>query len=76
MAGGIGIIVRDDHGHCTGSISQHAQLATSAFHVEALALRFSLELIHAQHWDIVDIEEDLSDIGRIIKDSRGLMAAL
>ncbi|KAK9924950.1 hypothetical protein M0R45_033291 [Rubus argutus] len=88
-SGGIGVIVRDDHGHCLAALHRSVKYAFSAFNVEVEACRvgmlFALEkgfndfiletdsavLANA----LTSLEEDFSDIGRIIGDCKDYLLA-
>lgn len=84
------MVVRDANGQCMGAVRRHLQMATYAFHVEALALRIALELLHAQQRFEVDvesycsllvaaldrIEEDVSEVGRIVENLKELRGSI
>ncbi|KAK9929716.1 hypothetical protein M0R45_026803 [Rubus argutus] len=88
-AGGIGVIIRNDHGHCLAVLHRSINHASSAFQVEVEACRagllfalqkglndFILETDCAALTNALNsLEDDLSDMGHIIGDCKYYMLA-
>ncbi|XP_061993525.1 uncharacterized protein LOC133711410 [Rosa rugosa] len=88
--GGIGIVVRDDHGTCVAAMARYFPKVLSAFHMEAEPFKAGLLLAIYQGWDGFELEsdcslmvaalnqnmEDRSDVGRIIDDCKSYLTSL
>ncbi|KAL6138049.1 hypothetical protein ACLB2K_063335 [Fragaria x ananassa] len=84
--GGIGVVVRNEHGVRMAALAQPLEYAHTALQVEAEALRARILIAIHQAWEMVEIEsdcsmlvddlhrdeDDLSTVDRIVEDCRSL----
>ncbi|KAL6213943.1 hypothetical protein ACLB2K_013382 [Fragaria x ananassa] len=58
--GGIGVVVRNEHGVCMAAFAQPLEYAHTALQVEAEALRAGILIAIHQGWEMVEIESNCS----------------
>ena len=66
--GGIGVVVRDENGHCIAALSKSVKHAHSVLSLEAEACRAGVLLGLNQGWTEIDIESDSAILIAALKD--------